>query len=209
MTSIVSVIIPVYNGASTLSLAVESLLAQSYPHWEALIINDGSTDGTQAYLEGLKDSRIKVFHQKNAGVSAARNVGLSHMQGDYFCFLDADDALTKESLQSRLTVFANDTSVEFVDGKVHLMDMGMKHIVGEWSPNWEGNPLHDLIALSGRSFLVLLGCFVRFQVGNMNLWMALLIVRTYYSTFSNHYMVGHTFLPLVQFWSIELVMHPL
>jgi len=89
----ISVIMPVYNAQSTVMRALQSLLAQSFADWECICVDDGSTDGSGELLDEVArgDSRIRVTHQANAGVSAARNAALSRVSGAYVTFLDADD----------------------------------------------------------------------------------------------------------------------
>lgn len=91
----ISVIIPVYNTQEYLVQCVESLLFQTYQNWEALLIDDGSTDSSLEVCKRLsqQDHRIKVYHKKNKGASAARNYGLNLAQGEYVAFLDSDDAI--------------------------------------------------------------------------------------------------------------------
>lgn len=91
----ISVIIPVYNSEAYIGQCVQSLIGQTYPAWEALLIDDGSTDHSLEVCGGLSrtDSRIKVYHQENKGVSAARNYGLDIAAGEYVYFLDSDDAI--------------------------------------------------------------------------------------------------------------------
>jgi glycosyltransferase involved in cell wall biosynthesis len=90
---LVSVILPVYNGAAFLGLALESALSQTYRHLEIIAIDDGSTDGTPAILElfALRDSRIRVLTQANGGVARARNRGIAEARGNFIAPLDADD----------------------------------------------------------------------------------------------------------------------
>jgi glycosyltransferase involved in cell wall biosynthesis len=90
---LVSVILPVYNGAEFVGAALESALSQTYRHIEIIAINDGSTDGTPAVLDlyALGDSRIRVLTQANGGVARARNRGISVAHGDFIAPLDADD----------------------------------------------------------------------------------------------------------------------
>ena len=97
-----SVIIPAYNSAAFLSETLESLLAQTFGRWEAVVVNDGSTDNTQSVIDGYcaKDSRIRCIVQTNAGVSAARNRGLAEAAGEYAVFLDADDLLAPDALRA-------------------------------------------------------------------------------------------------------------
>jgi len=95
MEALVSIIMPVYNTAAYLEESVGSVLAQEHRNWELLMVDDGSTDASGKLCDRLAagDSRIRVIHQENAGVSAARNRGLEEAGGDYICFLDSDDLL--------------------------------------------------------------------------------------------------------------------
>ena len=100
----VSVIIPVYNAAETLARSLQSVVASTIEDIEIICINDGSTDKSGEILStwAQKDSRIQVFSQSNAGVSAARNLGLQHVQGRYLAFVDADDEITTDYLANLL-----------------------------------------------------------------------------------------------------------
>lgn len=92
---LISIIVPVYQVAPYLGACLDSVIRQSYTHWEMLLVDDGSTDGGAAICDAyaLADARIRVFHQENAGLSAARNTGLDNMRGDYVTFIDSDDVL--------------------------------------------------------------------------------------------------------------------
>ena len=105
MTIDVSVILPVYNGENTIATTLDSILHQTIQNIEILIINDGSTDGTEKILNDYKskDDRIKVFNQKNMGVSTARNQGLKLATGNYVSFLDADDLYDRFFLEKMLS----------------------------------------------------------------------------------------------------------
>lgn len=98
----ISVIVPVYNAGQYLSGCVWSVLSQSYPAIELLLIDDGSTDGSGAICDacGAADSRVRVIHTENRGVCCARNAGLDAASGDYIAFLDADDALLDDALMT-------------------------------------------------------------------------------------------------------------
>jgi hypothetical protein len=87
----VSVIIPCYNHALYLPFAIESVLAQSFTEWEAILVDDGSTDDTRAVAAGFTDPRIRYVYQENRGLPTARNTGIHAAQGRYLAFLDADD----------------------------------------------------------------------------------------------------------------------
>lgn len=152
MNSLVSIIMPVYNAERFISEAINSVLDQTYPNWELLIINDGSSDGSVQIIKTFKDKRIRFFDQSNQGVSAARNVGLKNMMGDYFCFLDGDDVFTPDSLSCRLKLFSLDETVDFVDGKVIRFDDQSKFEISSWTPSYEGKPLNDLVTLGQKTF---------------------------------------------------------
>jgi len=96
-----SVVIPVYNGEAHLEQAVRNLQAQSFSDWEAVIVDDGSTDRTPEIADRLAaaDARLRVFHQPNGGVSVARNRGLDEARGDWIVWLDADDAYADGALR--------------------------------------------------------------------------------------------------------------
>lgn len=149
---LISIIMPAYNAEKYVAEAIESVLAQSHAHFELLVINDGSTDGTAAIARGFSDGRIRYFEQKNQGVSATRNVGLANMNGDFFCFLDADDRMPPQSLSARLAVFEQSPFIGFVDGEVHKYSADFSQALGAWTPTFSGSPLPDLLALAGRSF---------------------------------------------------------
>lgn len=95
-----SIIMPVYNVAEYVGLAIESVLKQTYAYWELLAVDDGSSDDSGKILDeyARKESRIRVFHQKNGGVSSARNKALSQVRGDWIVFLDADDIIHPRAL---------------------------------------------------------------------------------------------------------------
>ena len=95
-----SIIVPVYNGEKTIERCVRSILSQKQVQLELLLIDDGSADKTYALCRSLAegDSRIRLFHQENAGVSTARNRGLENAVGDFVTFVDADDLLAPGAL---------------------------------------------------------------------------------------------------------------
>lgn len=97
----ISVIIPVYNGESTLPDTIASLQKQTYPHWEAVVVDDGSSDQTSVVATQLaqQDSRIRVISQANQGVSGARNTGIRAARYDWLLFLDADDMIAPVLLE--------------------------------------------------------------------------------------------------------------
>lgn len=93
---LISVIIPIYNVEKYLRKCLDSVLAQSYINLEIILIDDGSTDQCFEICDtyGKKDSRIKVVHKENGGISSARNIGLDMATGEYICFVDSDDYIS-------------------------------------------------------------------------------------------------------------------
>ena len=100
---LVSVVLPTYNVEAYLRAAVQSVLGQTYANWELIVIDDGSTDETRAYLEGLTDDRVHVLRRAHCGNPArVRNDGLGAATGEYVAFLDSDDVWCPEKLATQL-----------------------------------------------------------------------------------------------------------
>ena len=93
----ISIIVPVYNVEQYLPRCIDSILNQSFADFELLLIDDGSKDksGTICDEYAAKDSRIRLFHKENGGVSSARNVGLDNARGEWLAFIDGDDEITE------------------------------------------------------------------------------------------------------------------
>lgn len=100
---LVSIIMPVHNGAVTIGESIESVLAQTYSLWELIIVDDCSTDNTKRITDQYKDMRIHYCYQPyNSGVAIARNRGISLAKGRYIAFLDSDDLWMSEKLERQL-----------------------------------------------------------------------------------------------------------
>lgn len=95
-----SIIIPLYNKSAFIGSTLENVLHQTYPDYEIIIVNDGSTDDSLDRAKQFSDERIRLFSQENKGVSAARNYGMAEAKGQYLCFLDADDEWTPNYLEN-------------------------------------------------------------------------------------------------------------
>jgi glycosyltransferase involved in cell wall biosynthesis len=104
----VSVITPAYNVAAFVGIAVGSVCAQTHSDWSMIVVDDGSTDGTAAAVQAWADPRVRLICQDNAGVSAARNRGLSELDGDAVLFLDADDWLAPDALARLIQALRTD-----------------------------------------------------------------------------------------------------
>ncbi len=126
----VSVIMPTYNRADLLPAAVGSVLAQTFSDFELLIVDDGSQDHTRQVVAGFDDLRIHYFHQKNSGVSAARNRGLEIARGQYLAFLDSDDLFLPDKLAVQVQQLDENPALGMVAGGFQYID-------------WQGRPLAE------------------------------------------------------------------
>ena len=123
MSGLISVIVPVYNVKDYLEKCVDSILNQTYSKLEVLLVDDGSTDGSGLICEALanKDHRIKVIHQENGGLSAARNAGLDIATGDYIAFVDSDDYINNTMYDDLLTAL-NDSNADIAICGIRYID---------------------------------------------------------------------------------------
>lgn len=141
-----SVIIPTYNRASLITKAIDSILSQSFPDWELIIVDDASADNTKEVVAKYNDSRILYHYKENEERSAARNRGVELSSGQYICFLDSDDYF----MNNRLEVLYNEiksrnnpktfffTDIEFTDGVVlkynfsfnNIFDYLLENVIG-------------------------------------------------------------------------------
>lgn len=105
MFPLVSVIIPVYNVKHYIRECIDSVIHQTYSNLDIILIDDGSVDGSDSMCDyyKLKDKRIRVIHQENHGLSAARNAGLDVMLGDFVSFLDSDDSFFPDMIQKMVS----------------------------------------------------------------------------------------------------------
>src|SRR5687768_491351 len=112
--SLISVIIPCYNHSHYLSTAIESVLTQSHKAVEIVVVDDGSVDATKQVA--LSYPGVKYVYQSNQGLSAARNMGIRNSTGQYLVFLDADDWLYPQALQTNLHYLLQNPKAAFVSG---------------------------------------------------------------------------------------------
>lgn len=129
---LVSVIIPAYNSERFLTAAVESVLAQTYPEVEVIIVDDGSTDNTAALADTLAEQdgcvRIKVLKQENSGQAAARNAALQVARGELIGFLDADDVYLPNKLRDQVSFLQNHPEYDLVHADYYICDENLEPI---------------------------------------------------------------------------------
>lgn len=156
----ISVIIPVYDSYSTLTRCVNSILKSTYKNIEVLIIDDGSEEKTRDLCDQIATTSplIKVFHQKNNGVSTARNTGIDNADGDYITFIDADDTITENMLESLFFECENTNSQMAICGYKEILALNYKK---------EINCIGNNSILSGPDILK---CFFEENTIGWNVW---------------------------------------
>lgn len=125
ISPMISVVIPVFNVEAYLAECVDSVLRQSYSDYEIILVDDGATDSSGKMCDeyACRDSRVRVIHQKNGGLSAARNTGLDAANGKYIYFLDSDDYIAPDTFQKLLSLAENEQAdVVFFDAYVFFTD---------------------------------------------------------------------------------------
>ena len=141
---LVSVIVPTYNGARFLAQTIESVLAQTYPNLEVLVVDDGSTDATSSIATGY-GSRVRYIQQANAGTAAARNRGVAEARGDYIALLDHDDLWLPHKLERQMPTFASDPAIGVVFARIEFFRTETGEVTAHYFPGLELGP-HDLLA---------------------------------------------------------------
>lgn len=125
MPPLVSVIIPCHNARNFIEKTIHSVIRQSFTHWEILVINDGSTDDSEAIVKKINDPRIGLFSKPNTGVSDSRNVGMDKTSGEFICFLDADDLMSDTFLEKRISFLLSNKLHAIVGGRlIHIDEDG-------------------------------------------------------------------------------------
>lgn len=134
---LISVIMPVHNSSEFMARSLESILSQTYSHFELILVNDGSTDDTEkiALQYTIKDKRISYICQKNSGPGVARNKGIKIASGKFICFVDSDDYLEPKALSTMLEAMDEDTDLvqcrarkKYSDGRIDTDSWCNKYI---------------------------------------------------------------------------------
>lgn len=161
----VSVIIPTYNRCDLLQRSLDSVFAQTYRDFEVVIVDDGSTDGTRAAVEGR--SQVRYFFQENAGPARARNVGIRQARGDIIAFLDSDDVWWPEFLQTQVDVLSCYHDVALVCSRSIVGEKQAKYfpltqelIIGDLYPKlYQQSFVRTPATVVRKSCLDVVGCF--------------------------------------------------
>lgn len=145
----ISIVIPVYNGSNFLAEAIESAISQTYNNIEVIVVNDGSNDDQATQKVALKyKDRIKYYEKKNGGVASALNLGLSKMQGEYFCWLSHDDVFDREKTEIQLA-YMQERNLSFTYGDYRFIDQEGRLIKDMEAPYYDRLEAMKMLLING------------------------------------------------------------
>ena len=133
--SLISVIVPIYKVQDYLKECIESIINQTYSDIEVILVDDGSPDRCPQMCDewAKRDSRIKVVHKKNGGLSSARNAGLDVAKGEYISFVDSDDFICKDALENLYNRIKDDKSIGITSGLIYrYQDGSISNFKAQW-----------------------------------------------------------------------------
>jgi glycosyltransferase involved in cell wall biosynthesis len=156
----VSIIICVYNGARYLALTLESVLAQTYTNIEILIVNDGSSDSSQAIIDdyAARDSRIRHFSRANSGLPASRNFAFEAAHGEWICVIDQDDLCYPSRVETQIAVATKYPTAGLIFGDTNYIDEKGR-IIGSHLKSFE-LPENYISKKEAANLLLSEGCFI-------------------------------------------------
>lgn len=158
----VSIIIPVFNQEKTIERAIRSCTEQNFKDIEIIIINDGSTDGTEQILNEMKfvDERIKIVGQDNHGVNIARKIGIENASGNYITFLDADDEIPFDAIEKLFSKTENGL-VDIVAGDIIKLESDKDNLIRKYSEFGDGNGIKFLEFILSKGYHYLFGKLIK------------------------------------------------
>ena len=128
MQPLVSIVMSVYNGMPYVVGAIQSVLSQTFPYFEFIIVNDGSTDETSKVLQNFTDERIKYYELRHVGLARALNYGLDKASGAFIARIDADDIWDKRKLEIQYNYLNNHSNIALVGTTIEWIDKEGKHL---------------------------------------------------------------------------------
>lgn len=135
-----SVMIPAYNSAALIGDVIRSVLMQTYPNFEIIVVDDGSTDGSRDVVAAFNDQRIRYHYQENHGVAVARNTGIAHSRGQHIAFLGADDLFLPHKLMQQVPVLESQPEVGLVAGGYLFIDEASRPLAAHRRTIWSSKP---------------------------------------------------------------------
>ncbi|GAA4753297.1 glycosyltransferase family 2 protein [Flavisolibacter ginsenosidimutans] len=149
MKQIVSIITPSFNRADLVTETADSIFAQTYPYWEWVIVEDGSTDNSWEVLQAIaaKDSRVKIFQRQRLpkGACACRNIAVENCTGDYVMFLDTDDVLAPYCLEQRVAAMQENPDCDFVIFPMLLFENELMDLNVLWNIDKDKDDIHRIL----------------------------------------------------------------
>lgn len=135
---LISIVMPTFNSMRYIQDTIHSLQKQSYGHYELLVCDGGSTDGTLEYLDGLGDHRIRIVSRKDSGLANSLNIGFGHAQGELFCWLNSDDVYLDIHTLKRVVAAFQSKQLNFVVGGAATMSEEgiLQHFMMPWIVKW-------------------------------------------------------------------------
>jgi glycosyltransferase involved in cell wall biosynthesis len=164
---LVSIIMPAHNAANTIVDAIESVLKQSHPFWQLILVENGSNDTTIEICAQFKDPRILLIRHPEAGLSRARNIGIDAAKGEFICFLDADDQLPMDSLRIRLDHFVNHPQTTYCDGKVLKQNESLSTTLDLWQPQMPSDLGKEMSKINSVCFCGVTWMIRRHSIGDL------------------------------------------
>ncbi|MEG0153259.1 MAG: glycosyltransferase family 2 protein [Cellulosilyticaceae bacterium] len=172
----VSIIIPLYNKEKQIATTIQSVWRQTFQDYEIIIVNDGSTDNSVKEIEAMRDTRIRLIHQENSGVSAARNRGISEAKYELIAFLDADDEWKPQYLETQYELYRKypncsvyASNYEFRDNENHTHSTIIKKLLFDESngiltnyfeiSSYSHPPLWTSAVMVRKEAIIKVGCF--------------------------------------------------
>jgi len=160
-----SIIIPTYNRSNFIATTVQSVLNQTYPNFEIIVVDDGSTDNTEEALKKIKDKRVNYYKNNNEERAASRNYGISKAKGDYVTFLDSDDILLSHYFQEAEKLIQKENNPEWIHLKYKITD-SLGKILWKSAAKTDNKLLNKQLLLG--NFLSCIGVFLRNDIALKN-----------------------------------------
>lgn len=199
----VSILIPAYNAMEYLPATINSVLSQTYRNFEVVVVNDGSTDNVEAWINSLPDRRVRLVSQPNQGLASARNTGLNHAKGDYIAFIDADDIWLPNKLERQVHLLDTQPEIGLVYTWIALID-GAGKPQGKLRKNyakgdvWVPLTTHNIVEC-GSVALVRRECFDKVGLFDESLPLSCSEDWDMWLRIAAHYSFGLVAKPLVQY----------
>jgi glycosyltransferase involved in cell wall biosynthesis len=165
-----SIVIPTYNRAKLITTTLYSVLAQTYPNFEIIVVDDGSTDNTSQIVKAIKDNRIKYYVKNNEERSAARNYGTLRAKGGYITFLDSDDIVGPNFLSEALKMISKENNPEWFHLRYEIKDSEDSSVIVDEKEIYANDSDLNRRLFNEGNFISCIGVFLRQDIAHTNLF---------------------------------------